>query len=137
MEKTCGDCAWLEKAEGNPDGNPYCVLEKMISIMRIGDMESRRASTMETETAYPQDKENNEYRYISPTWLNEIAKGLTKGAEKHPGETWRTIPAREHLARAMRHINLYLMGDRGEPHLINAGMRMMMAFDTSRNEAGE
>ena len=86
---------------------------------------------------YPQDTEENEYRYISPEWLDEIARGLTKGAEKHPGETWRTIPTNEHLARAMRHINLYRMGDRSEPHLVNASMRLMMAFAVSRNEMGE
>ena len=86
------------------------------------------------EQKYPQDEEKNEYRYISPSWLDEIARGLTAGAEKHLGETWRTIPADEHLSRAMRHINLYRMGDRTEPHIINASMRLMMAFCTTRNE---
>ena len=86
------------------------------------------------EQKYPQDEEQNEYRYISAAWLDEIAKGLTKGAVKHPGETWRTIPSDEHLSRAMRHINLYRMGDRTEPHIINASMRLMMAFCTMRNE---
>lgn len=83
---------------------------------------------------YPQDEEKNEYRYISPSWLDEIARGLTAGAEKHPGETWRIIPSDEHLSRAIRHINLYRMGDRTEPHIINASMRLMMAFCTTRNE---
>lgn len=86
------------------------------------------------EQKYPQDEEQNEYRYISASWLDEIAKGLTKGAAKHPGETWRTIPSDEHLSRAMRHINLYRLGDRTEPHIINASMRLMMAFCTTRNE---
>lgn len=86
------------------------------------------------EQKYPQDEEQNEYRYISASWMDEIAKGLTKGAAKHPGETWRTIPSDEHLSRAMRHINLYRMGDRTEPHIINASMRLMMAFCTTRNE---
>lgn len=80
---------------------------------------------------YPQDQEANEYRYLSPTWLDAIAEGLTKGAVKHPGETWRQIPADEHLARALRHINLYRMGDRSEPHIVNASMRIMMAFETA------
>lgn len=82
---------------------------------------------------YPQDSEPNEYRYISPVWMDELARGLTAGAVKHPGETWKTIPAEEHLARAMRHINLYRAGDRSEPHLVNASMRMMMAFETDNN----
>lgn len=83
---------------------------------------------------YPQDEEKNEYRYISPSWLDEIARGLTAGAKKHPGETWKNIPSDEHLSRAMRHINLYRMGDRDEPHIINASMRLMMAFRTAKDE---
>ena len=79
---------------------------------------------------FPQDAEGNEYRYIVPDWLNEIAIGLTAEAVKHPGETWRQIPADEHLARALRHINLYRLGDRSENHIINASMRLMMAFAT-------
>ena len=61
------------------------------------------------EQKYPQDEERNEYRYIDSWWLDQVATGLTAGAEKHPGETWRTIPSDEHLSRAMRHINLYRM----------------------------
>ena len=84
---------------------------------------------------FPQDSENNEYRYLSAPWLDEIAVGLTAGAVKHPGETWKTIPADEHLARAMRHINLYRKGDRSEPHIINASMRLMMAFETAEKNS--
>lgn len=83
---------------------------------------------------YPQDEEQNEYRYISASWLDGIACGLTAGAKKHPGETWKTIASDEHLSRAMRHINLYRLGDRSEPHIINASMRLMMAFCTAGNE---
>jgi len=86
---------------------------------------------IELDEEFPQDTESNEYRYISPAWLDAIAEGLTAGAVKHPGETWRQIPSAEHLARAMRHINLYRMGDRSEPHIINASMRLMMAFETA------
>jgi hypothetical protein len=82
-------------------------------------------------TEFPQDSEANEFRYFSPEWLNEIAVGLTCGATKHPGETWRQIPAREHAWRAIRHLILWAGGDRSEPHLINASMRCMMAFETS------
>jgi len=86
------------------------------------------------ENKYPQDEEKNEYRYISPEWLDAVARGLTAGAVKHPGETWREIPSREHAARALRHLNLFLMGDVGDDHLINASMRAMMAFETAMAE---
>lgn len=79
---------------------------------------------------FPQDKEQNEYRYLSPAWMDAVATGLTKGAEKHPWETWRTIPCEEHCWRAIRHLTMYLKGDRSEKHLDNASMRVMMAWET-------
>ena len=84
------------------------------------------------EPEFPQDSEENEFRYLSPQWLNEIAIGLTAGAVKHPGETWRGIPPKEHAWRAVRHLVLWLMGDRTDDHLINASMRVMMAVETAR-----
>ena len=84
--------------------------------------------------AYPQDSEENEFRFMSPFWLNEIAKGLTKGDKKHPGATWKQIPATEHAWRAIRHLILFLMGDKTDDHLINAAMRVMMAFEVSRHD---
>lgn len=83
---------------------------------------------------YPQDEEENEYRYIDAEWLDRIAEGLTAGAKKHPGETWKDIPADEHAARAMRHLNMYRGGDRSEDHLINASMRCMMAYVMAEEE---
>ena len=83
---------------------------------------------------YPQDKEANEFRYLSPAWINAVATGLTAGAEKHPGETWRSIPAEEHAWRAVRHLILWLAGDREDKHLDNASMRVMMAWETDRTD---
>ena len=85
-----------------------------------------------SEEKFDQDQEENEYGYFSPAWLDEMARGLTKGAVKHPGETWRKIPAREHAWRAIRHLVLYLKGDTQDKHLINASMRCMMAFETDK-----
>lgn len=79
------------------------------------------------EQMYPQSAEKNEYRYLDFRWLDEVATGLTAGAQKHPGETWRDIPAEEHTARAIRHLSLWLAGDRSDSHIINASMRCMMA----------
>lgn len=83
---------------------------------------------------YPQSAETNEYRYIDFEWLDEIAEGLTAGAEKHPGETWRGIPAKEHAVRALRHLSMWLAGDRDDTHLVNASMRCMMARAMERDE---
>jgi len=88
---------------------------------------------------YPQDQEENEYRFIDAAWLDKVAAGLTAGAVKHPGETWKSIPPEEHAARAIRHLNMYRKGDRSEDHLINASMRCMMAsvLEDERRKADE
>lgn len=83
---------------------------------------------------YPQSAESNEYRYLDYPWLNEVATGLTAGAEKHPSETWHDIPAKEHAARALRHLSMWLAGDRSDSHIINASMRCMMARVMEREE---
>lgn len=37
------------------------------------------------EQKYPQDEEQNEYRYISASWLDGIARGLTaRNVARHP-----------------------------------------------------
>ena len=99
-------------------------------IKQWQDAMEREPGRLEVVTDYPQAHEPNEYRYLSPAWHDEIAKGLTAGQEKYPGETWRKIPAKEHAWRAVRHLILFLKGDKADTHLINAAMRTMMAFET-------
>lgn len=100
--------------------------------------ECRRSdSSAKSAKPYPQDTEEDEYRYIDAGWLEAFARGLTAGAKKHPGETWRQIPPEEHAARAMRHLNLYRTGDRKDTHLINAAMRCMMAYATEKARGEE
>lgn len=41
--------------------------------------------TTTTQIEFPQDTEPNEYRYTSPTWLDAIAEGLTKGGGEASG----------------------------------------------------
>lgn len=86
------------------------------------------------KSQYPQSAEPNEYRYIDADWLDNIAAGLTAGANKYGDGNWRTIHATEHAARAMRHLNLYRAGDESDDHLINASMRVMMAYVVDRDK---
>ena len=103
-------------------------------IKQLQDAMERDPGELKIVSDYPQAREKNEYRYLSPAWLDEIAKGLTAGQEKYPGETWREIPAKEHAWRAVRHLMLYLKGDKADTHLVNASMRCMMCFETDAKE---
>jgi len=108
-------------------------------IETLGRLQKHQAGDFnaKTDEAYPQAAEENEYRYVDAGWLDRVACGLTAGASKYPGQTWRSIPAEEHAARAIRHLNLYRMGNRKEEHLINASMRCMMAYVTDREQPAE
>ena len=123
----------------NRRGDFFCVdcedyFGGVTSEKIVGANEQKNIMRENFPDDYPQSHEPNEYRYLSPAWLDEIAKGLTAGQEKYPGETWRQIPAKEHAWRAVRHLMLYLKGDKADTHLINAAMRTMMAFETDAAE---
>lgn len=82
------------------------------------------------EQKFPQDEEDDECRYLIAPWLLKMSEGLTKGARKHPGASWKTIPPKEHAWRAVRHLLKYIAGDTEDDHLTNASMRIMMAWET-------
>ena len=119
-----------ERLQGLPDG----YTDGGSDTARYKALGNGMAQPCMAEQKYPQSAETNEYRYIDFEWLDEIAEGLTAGAEKHPGETWRDIPAEEHAARALRHLSMWLAGDRSDSHIINASMRCMMARVKEREE---
>lgn len=101
------------------------------------NMEMHRPKVVERDI-FPQEKEKDECRYYLrsglPGALLEVAEVLTSGAAKHPNETWRDIPAEEHLARAMRHILKYCDGDRLEEHLSHIACRALMALACAREK---
>ena len=116
------------------------ILPNMYVCYRCGCFEligEEKKMDGEKGRSFPQDTEKNEYRFIDAGWMDQVAYGLTAGDKKHPGETWRGIPAEEHIARAIRHLNMYRMGDRSDKHLINAYMRCMMAFCMDQQKDGE
>ena len=115
----------------------YCPIanggssEVEITIIKK-ETEKPKEKTESDNEQYPQDQEKDECRYLIPHWLLAMSEGLTRGAVKHPGETWRQIPAKEHAWRAIRHILKYIADDTEDDHLTNASMRVMMAWETAR-----
>ena len=60
--------------------------------------------------------------------LRILAQCLGFGALKHGLENWRGIPVHENLSHAMNHINEWRLGDKSEPHLVNAIARLTFAL---------
>lgn len=130
-QKACANCP-LDKIDACQSWGDEDITEIFKDFNIPLPAELNDETTDETTVTYPQDQEKDECRYLIPNWLLAMSEGLTKGAVKHPGETWRQIPAKEHAWRAIRHLLKYIAGDKEDDHLTNASMRTMMAWEKDR-----
>lgn len=71
------------------------------------------------------------YRYdlISPIGLRRIAETYAEGAKKYGDKNWEMgFPISDILNHCIRHIYLFLSGDRSEDHLAHAGWNVIAAM---------
>jgi len=75
------------------------------------------------------DAETTAYTLLSPVGLRRLAQTCAEGERKYDAYNWeRGMPIRDLLEHAIRHIYLYLEGDRSEDHLAHAGWNMLGAM---------
>jgi hypothetical protein len=75
------------------------------------------------------DLENLRFDLIHPIALIALARTYGEGAKKYGDFNWeRGMPASSLLNHAIRHIYLFLSGDRSEPHLPHAAWGVMAAI---------
>jgi hypothetical protein len=60
--------------------------------------------------------------------LKLLAECLGFGSRKYGFENWKNISISENLCHAMGHIVNWRLGDRSEPHLVNAMARLSFAI---------
>ncbi len=77
-----------------------------------------------------------DYHCIPPVVLRLLAQCLGFGRRKYGFENWIGIPIEDNLSHAMNHIVEWRIGDRSEPHLVNAIARLTFAL-TQAVESGE
>jgi len=65
---------------------------------------------------------------IPPTVLRLLAQCLGFGLRKYGFENWKKIPQEDHISHSMNHLIEYRLGDRSEPHLVNALARTTFAL---------
>lgn len=65
---------------------------------------------------------------IPPIALRLLAQCLGFGARKYGKDNWRLIPIDENIGHAQNHLNEWMLGDRSEPHLVNAMARLTFAL---------
>lgn len=79
--------------------------------------------------------DTSEVRYdlISPVGLEAVARACAEGAEKYGDYNWeKGMPASDILNHVIRHINLFLSGDREEDHLGHAAWGCMAAVHSTK-----
>jgi hypothetical protein len=75
------------------------------------------------------DAEATRYDLITPIGLAAVAAACAEGAEKYGDFNWeKGMPAADMLNHALRHLYLFLGGDRAEDHLGHAAWNVMGAI---------
>lgn len=83
-------------------------------------------TTFATGAVRGTDAENVRFDLITPIGLRRLAETCAEGAKKYGDHNWQKgIPASVMLNHAIRHIYLWLEGDRSEDHLAHASWNVL------------
>lgn len=75
------------------------------------------------------DAEATRYDLVSPIGLAAVAAACAEGAKKYGDYNWeRGMPANDMLNHALRHLYMFLSGNRDEDHLGHAAWNIMAAI---------
>jgi len=75
------------------------------------------------------DAEQTRYDLITPVGLAAVARACAEGAQKYGDFNWeKGMPANDMLNHAIRHLYMFLGGDRSEDHLGHAAWNVMAAI---------
>lgn len=74
--------------------------------------------------------------------IRECGQVMALGAEKHPYESWKSLPWRVHAEKAHRHLNAHMCGDFIDPdsqlpHLANAAVRLLMLLEVYQEQTAD
>jgi len=58
-----------------------------------------------------------------------VAEAMAKGAARYGDDNWRGLPKEEMVNHAIRHLVLWMAGDRSEPHAAHAAANCLMLVD--------
>ena len=72
------------------------------------------------------DADSVRFDLITPIGLRRLAETCAEGSKKYGDRNWeRGIPASQMLNHAIRHIYLWIQGDRTEDHLAHAAWNVL------------
>lgn len=83
------------------------------------------------------DANGARFDLISPHLLQSLAETYAEGSAKYGDDNWlKGIPSKDLLNHALRHLNLWQLGDSSEPHLAHAiwNLGAIIHFEKTRPE---
>lgn len=90
---------------------------------------SKEGVKYDTGAVRSADAEAFRYDLISPIGLRRVAETCHEGAVKYTPHNWeKGMPVDDLLNHAIRHVYLYLSGDRSEDHLAHSCWGLMAAM---------
>lgn len=114
------------------DNNPtaYWLYLRLVfkGISTLQGNKMKDGETVVTEGGGKQSFLSAKFSAIPPIMLKLLAQCLGFGARKYGCENWKKISLDDNLCHAMNHINEWRLGDRSEPHLVNAIARLTFAL---------
>ncbi len=69
------------------------------------------------------------YHLIPPLGLQAVAQAMARGSARYGDHNWRGLPPEEMVNHAIRHLVLWLSGDRSEPHAAHAAANCLMLYE--------
>ena len=89
-------------------------------------MDAHNLTRFATGAVRGSDANGERWDLITPIGLRRLAETCAEGAAKYGDYNWQKgIPASVMINHAIRHIYLYLAGDRGEDHLAHASWNLL------------
>jgi hypothetical protein len=88
--------------------------------------EEERLTQFPTGAVRSTDADSVRFDLITPIGLRRLAETCAEGAKKYGDHNWQKgIPASVMLNHAIRHLYLYLAGNRDEDHLAHAAWNVL------------
>ena len=72
------------------------------------------------------------YHLIPPLGLQAVAEAMAKGAARYGDDNWRGLPKEVMVNHAIRHLVLWMAGDRSEPHAAHAACNCLMLHELEK-----
>lgn len=104
---------------------------ELMNTIGIKDEEVVAAGGTKFETGAVRSGDANTvmYQLISPIGMRRLAETMKEGFDKYGAYNWeRGMPIGDILNHALRHIFIYLSGDRSEDHLAHASWNLFAAM---------